>query len=71
MIRLGLPYIRGYKPARNYQGALAQEIQRRLEADPAVFAAVQPPTATPPARRTLRPQQEDLRLSTKTGEADM
>lgn len=61
MIRLGMPYIRGYKPARNYQGALAQEVQRRMEADPPIFACLHPAAITPPARQTLRPQQEDLR----------
>ena len=34
MLELGLPYIRGYKPMRNYQAALAAEIRRHLEADP-------------------------------------
>ena len=34
MLGLGLPYIRGYKPMRNRQAALAIEIQRRPEADP-------------------------------------
>ena len=34
MLDLGLPWIRGYKPMSNYQAALADEIQRRLEADP-------------------------------------
>jgi hypothetical protein len=34
MLDLGLPYIRGYKPMINYQGALTAEIQRHLEADP-------------------------------------
>ena len=30
MVELGLPYIRGYLPARNFQGALAAEVRRRL-----------------------------------------
>ena len=34
MLDLGLPWIRGYKPMSNYQDALADEIQRQLEADP-------------------------------------
>jgi Domain of unknown function (DUF3883) len=34
MLELGLPYISGYKPMRNYQAALAAEIRRHLEADP-------------------------------------
>jgi hypothetical protein len=40
MISLGLPYIRGYKPRVNIQGALSEEIQRRLEEDPGLFAAL-------------------------------
>ena len=40
MISLGLPYIRGYEPRVNIQGALAEEIQRRLEEDPGLFAAL-------------------------------
>jgi hypothetical protein len=31
MIELGLPYIRGYKPRRNYQTELVSEIRRRVE----------------------------------------
>ena len=37
MIELGLPYIRGYKPMGNFQEALSAEIQRRLQADPALL----------------------------------
>lgn len=38
MLELGLPYIRGYRPARNYQGALATEVQRRIALDKHVLA---------------------------------
>jgi hypothetical protein len=31
MIELGLPYIRGYKPRRNYQAEIVSEIRRRVE----------------------------------------
>jgi hypothetical protein len=42
---LGLPWIRGYKPKRNYQQAIFGAIDRYLSANPTV---VQPtPTATP------------------------
>jgi Family of unknown function (DUF6416)/Domain of unknown function (DUF3883) len=37
MLDLGLPWIRGYKPMSNYQDALADEIQRQLEADPGLL----------------------------------
>src|SRR4051794_12029548 len=30
MLELGLPHIQGYRPARNYQRALADEVRRRL-----------------------------------------
>ena len=56
MQELGLPYIGGYKPRGNYQAALLQEVQRQLDADPALFAVLQPAsgdavtgTALPPA----------------------
>ena len=44
MHELGLPYIGGYKPRGNYQAALIQEVQRQLDADPALFAVLQPAT---------------------------
>jgi hypothetical protein len=40
MLQLGLPYIRGYQPRGNYQAALATEVQRRLEADPALLTGL-------------------------------
>jgi hypothetical protein len=50
MLGLGLPYIRGYKPMRNYQAALATEIQRRLEASPHLLRTLREGTSagTPP-----------------------
>jgi len=42
MINLGLPYIRGYLPRGNYQAALSDEIQRRLEADPSLLTQIMP-----------------------------
>ncbi len=40
MINLGLPYIQGYKPRGNFQASLLGEIQRRLESDPSLIAAL-------------------------------
>lgn len=37
---LGLPTIAGYKPASNYQGALRDEVQRRLALDPSLLDAL-------------------------------
>jgi hypothetical protein len=54
MIDLGLPYIRGYKPLGNYQGALAAEIQLRLETTPSLLAALRPRPDGDPAADTLR-----------------
>lgn len=34
---LGMPWIPGYKPARHYQGAIAEAISRRLASDPAAL----------------------------------
>jgi hypothetical protein len=42
MIDLGLPYIRGYLPRGNYQSALSNEIQRRLETEPALLSRIRP-----------------------------
>jgi hypothetical protein len=48
---LGLPFIRGYKPRRNYQHSLALAIEAFLDANPDFFAALasesQPPVASP------------------------
>jgi hypothetical protein len=41
MIELGLPYIQGYKPMANRQDALADEIERRVQADPALLSQLQ------------------------------
>ena len=61
MIALGLPYIRGYKPMGNFQEALSAEIQRRLQADPALLGHLQtgPAGAIPPGplQRTDPPQR--------------
>jgi len=41
MIELGLPYVQGYKPMANRQDALADEIERRVRADPALLSRLQ------------------------------
>jgi len=41
MIELGLPYIQGYKPMANRQDALADEIERRVQADPTLLSQLQ------------------------------
>jgi hypothetical protein len=60
MLALGLPYIRGYKPMRNRQAALATEIQRRLEADPHLLRTLREGTSAgippgSPLQRTAPP----------------
>jgi hypothetical protein len=47
MLQLGLPYIKGYKPLPNIQQALLTEVKRRLEADPAWVAELQPQSESP------------------------
>src|ERR1019366_5716836 len=44
---IGLPWIPGYKPAVNYQGAIFDSIDRYLTQHPAIFEAV--PVAPPAA----------------------
>src|SRR3954470_25048141 len=48
---LGLPWIPGYKPKRNYQNAIFDAIDRYLTSHPAVLERVpaSPTTATPPS----------------------
>lgn len=58
MLELGLPYIRGYRPARNYQGALAMEAQRRLATDTPLLAQLSegpPPGLSGPLMPVARP----------------
>jgi hypothetical protein len=51
MLQLGLPYIKGYKPLPNIQEALRTEVRRRLEADAAWFAELQPRPESPAEAR--------------------
>src|ERR1035438_410087 len=54
---LGLPWIPGYKPKRNYQNAIFDAIDRYLTQYPAVLepAAVPPPTPPLPAEIFVPP----------------
>lgn len=65
MISLGLPYIRGYKPKANIQGALAEEIQRRLEEDPACSPHYTPPRERSPAAQRSSPGHHRLPQKTR------
>lgn len=51
LIRLGIPYIRGYQPRSNYQAVLgevvADHLKQRALLDQAALAAVQQPAITP------------------------
>lgn len=47
---LGMPWIAGYKPKRNYQNAIFDAIDRYLSARPAVLS---PPAPEPPVAREL------------------
>jgi hypothetical protein len=58
MHELGLPYIRGYKPRGNYQAALSQEVQRRLDTDSALSAVLRP-TAGDPGTGTALPSASE------------
>lgn len=57
LIELGFPYIDGYKPRRNYQELLREEIVARLERDVALVEAAQnvvdDPVAAPPSLRSI------------------
>ncbi len=73
MLELGLPYIRGYKPMRNYQAALAAEIQRRLDADPHLLCTLREgasagvPTGNPLQRMAPPSPAPQLAASRGTG----
>jgi hypothetical protein len=70
MLGLGLPYIRGYKPRVNRQGALAPEIQRRLEADPHLLASLRPgPVSSEPPGTHLERTPPPAPLTPGTGPA--
>jgi hypothetical protein len=56
MLDLGLPYLRSYQPVSSDQAILTAEIQRHLEADPALLQALRgrPDDGTPPHGRLQR-----------------
>jgi hypothetical protein len=66
LVGLGLPYIRGYKPAANFQGLLAQQVKTfldenpthldQLEATPDLTPALAPPVTDPDAVFEERPE---------------
>src|ERR1051326_8483860 len=45
---LGMPWIPGYKPKRNYQNAIIDAIDRYLTKHPAIVDSVPPEPPTPP-----------------------
>ena len=59
---LGMPWIPGYKPKRNYQNAIFDAIDRYLTSHPAILEPAQsPPTPTAFARRNLCRVRQHLR----------
>lgn len=67
LFELGLPFINGYKPARNYQRALAEEIRKRLARQVEAFerlAESPAPSVSSPLRQTSPP---DTRNAPPTG----
>jgi hypothetical protein len=53
---IGLPYIPGYKPRKNYQGALATAVDDYISQHPDFlgdFASVPPPASSSPAQQPL------------------
>jgi hypothetical protein len=53
LLKLGLPWIRGYKPMHNYQGALLNGIERFLQALPGFLATPHEATGAPLASTQL------------------
>ena len=48
LLKLGLPYIDGYKPAKNFQRSLVGAVQTYLDSNPALFLKLdQAAEATP------------------------
>ena len=48
LLKLGLPYIDGYKPAQNYQRSLVDAVRTYLDANPALFITLDQATETVP-----------------------
>lgn len=65
MLELGLPNIKGYRPARNYQGSLAAEVRRRLASDGHLLARLQltlDPSPNEPLRHVPAPEARGREL---------
>ena len=67
MVELGLPYIRGYKPRRNYQAELVSEIRRRVEDGqlPTVLQAAPVPEPGPGLKQAPVPRTPLHKLAGK------
>ena len=48
LLKLGLPYIDGYKPAKNYQRSMEANVRTHLEANPAMLTLLDQATETTP-----------------------
>ncbi|MCY2987545.1 MAG: hypothetical protein NTY19_06735 [Planctomycetota bacterium] len=48
LLKLGLPYINGYKPAKNYQRSLVDAVRAYLEANPILFTILDQTTEATP-----------------------
>ena len=48
LLKLGLPYIDGYKPAQNYQRSLVDAVRTYLDANPALFITLDQASETVP-----------------------
>ncbi len=48
LLKLGLPYIDGYKPATNYQRSLVDSVKAHLDSHPAIFLALDQATEAAP-----------------------
>ena len=56
MIELGLPYIDGYKPLRNYQAILFEEVVAQLTHDHSIERATETIVDAPAAAATIAPE---------------
>jgi hypothetical protein len=75
LVALGLPYIRGYKPAANFQGLLAQQVETflaenpthldQLEGAPDLTPAIAPPVTNPDVVFEERPESISVPLPGK------
>lgn len=76
LLKLGLPYIDGYKPAQNYQRSLVDAVRAYVEANPAVFMALNAATDASPDQvpqldrweRMFEAPPEEISLPDEPGE---